>query len=80
MAASTVPRYNDRYQQRWVGTYSTMKKMTPIIIIIIIFPNHLSMVGKNFNKNAFSSGFSTNKDRGCKQVYNDFPTSFLTMG
>jgi hypothetical protein len=42
--------------------------------------NYLSMVGKNFNKNASSSGFSTNKDRGCKQVYNDFPTSFLTMG
>jgi hypothetical protein len=39
-----------------------------------------SMVGKNFNKNTSPSGFSTNKDRGCKQVRNDFPTSFMTMG
>lgn len=39
-----------------------------------------SVVGKNFNKNTSPSSFSTNKDRGCKQVRNDFPTSFMTMG
>jgi hypothetical protein len=75
MAASTVPRYNDRYRQRWVGgsQFDYEENDTNYLPLF-------SMVGKNFNKNTSPSGFSTNKDRGCKQVHNDFPTSFLTMG